>query len=139
MKIITNQTWLAQDLFDLVHLFIQESKLDEEKPFVYFDMSLKGLDLTKDIKIEFDDNKIEFIETSQIKRYQNELEQKRYIKRSVKKTLYELLSKKFNKTLALFQKIIYTIIVQKYGELAERSKAAVLKTVDVRASWGSNP
>ena len=25
------------------------------------------------------------------------------------------------------------------GELAERSKAAVLKTVDVRASWGSNP
>ena len=26
-----------------------------------------------------------------------------------------------------------------YGELAERSKAAVLKTVEVRASWGSNP
>ena len=26
-----------------------------------------------------------------------------------------------------------------YGEMAERSKAAVLKTVDVRASWGSNP
>ncbi len=26
-----------------------------------------------------------------------------------------------------------------YGGLAERSKAAVLKTVDVRASWGSNP
>ena len=26
-----------------------------------------------------------------------------------------------------------------YGELAERSKAAVLKTVDVKASWGSNP
>ena len=25
------------------------------------------------------------------------------------------------------------------GELAERSKAAVLKTVEVRASWGSNP
>ena len=26
-----------------------------------------------------------------------------------------------------------------YGEMAERSKAAVLKTVDVKASWGSNP
>ena len=26
-----------------------------------------------------------------------------------------------------------------YGELAEWSKAAVLKTVEVRASWGSNP
>ena len=26
-----------------------------------------------------------------------------------------------------------------FGRMAERSKAAVLKTVDVRASWGSNP
>ena len=26
-----------------------------------------------------------------------------------------------------------------YGRMAERSKAAVLKTVDVKASWGSNP
>lgn len=99
MKIITNQTWLTQDLFDLVHLYIQDSKLDEEKPFVYFTMSLNGLDLTKDIKIEFDDDNIEFIETSQIKKYHNELEQKRFIKRSVKKTLYEILSKKFNKSL----------------------------------------
>lgn len=29
--------------------------------------------------------------------------------------------------------------INTYGELAERSKAAVLKTVEVRASWGSNP
>ena len=26
-----------------------------------------------------------------------------------------------------------------FGELAERSKAAVLKTVVVKATWGSNP
>ncbi len=26
-----------------------------------------------------------------------------------------------------------------YGEMAERSKAAVLKTVDLKGSWGSNP
>ena len=26
-----------------------------------------------------------------------------------------------------------------YGEMAERSKAAVLKTVVVKATWGSNP
>ena len=26
-----------------------------------------------------------------------------------------------------------------YREMAERSKAAVLKTVEVKASWGSNP
>lgn len=32
---------------------------------------------------------------------------------------------------------ILTIII--HAELAERSKAAVLKTVEVRASWGSNP
>lgn len=99
MKVITNYTWLAQDIFDLMHLFIQDSKLDEQKPFVYFDLSLKDNDLTKDIKIEFENDKIEYIETITIKKYRNELEQKRFIKRSIKKTLYELLSKKFNKTL----------------------------------------
>lgn len=26
-----------------------------------------------------------------------------------------------------------------YGRMAERSKAAVLKTVDLKGSWGSNP
>ena len=99
MKVITNYTWLAQDIFDLMHLFIQDSKLDEQKPFVYFDLSLKDNDLTKDIKIEFEDDKIEYIETVTIKKYRNELEQKRFIKRSIKKTLYELLSKKFDKAL----------------------------------------
>lgn len=99
MKIITNEQWLAQDMFDLVHLFIQDSKLDEEKPFVYFDVNIKARDLTQDVKILFDDDKIEYVETSKIKEYRNELEQKRYIKRAVKKTLYELLSKKFNKKL----------------------------------------
>ena len=34
-------------------------------------------------------------------------------------------------------KILQIILIN--GELAERSKAAVLKTVEVRASWGSNP
>ena len=46
------------------------------------------------------------------------------------------------KTLAKIKIIVYNNIVYKittYGELAERSKAAVLKTVEVRASWGSNP
>ena len=30
-------------------------------------------------------------------------------------------------------------LAENNGEMAERSKAAVLKTVDVKASWGSNP
>ena len=33
-------------------------------------------------------------------------------------------------------KILFIFI---YREMAERSKAAVLKTVEVKASWGSNP
>ena len=51
----------------------------------------------------------------------------------------------FKKVLDTGYKIIYNVLVANvtklniYGELAERSKAAVLKTVDVRASWGSNP
>lgn len=99
MKIITNEQWLAQDIFDLMHLFIQDSKLDEEKPFVYFDVKCDELNLSKKIKIEFDDDIIEHNEISQLNKYKNELEQKRFIKRSVKKTMYQLLSKKFDKQL----------------------------------------
>ena len=44
------------------------------------------------------------------------------------------LAKHFALTNRIFKKTI-----KKHGEMAERSKAAVLKTVDVKASWGSNP
>lgn len=45
----------------------------------------------------------------------------------------------FKKILAKFNIICYTCQVFNNAELAERSNAAVLKTVIVRAIWGSNP
>ena len=53
MKIITNQQWLAQDIFDLVHLFIQDSKLDEDIPY----FKQEGLNILLDeIKKELKQN-----------------------------------------------------------------------------------
>ena len=64
MKIITEEQWLAQDIFDLFHLFVQNSKLDEEKPFICFDMQLNGLELNKKFHIEFEDEDIDFCDIS---------------------------------------------------------------------------
>ena len=58
MKIITNETKYEIDIFDVMHLFMQNQKLDEEKPFVYFDMQQNGRDLYFNFKIDFD-NKVE--------------------------------------------------------------------------------
>ncbi|MBE7074491.1 MAG: coproporphyrinogen dehydrogenase HemZ [Clostridiales bacterium] len=99
MKITTNETWLEQEIFDLIHLFMQETKLDDEKPFVKFFMELDAQKLYKKFIIEFVDETKELEELSEIEKYKNELEKKRYIKRSVKSTLYKLLSEKFNKKL----------------------------------------
>ena len=45
----------------------------------------------------------------------------------------------FKKRLKNAHELCIIILLSKYGEMAERSKAAVLKTVEVKASWGSNP
>lgn len=99
MKILTNEQWLAQDLFDLVHLFIQDSKLDDEKPFVDFSMQLNKQELSLNFNIDFDDDTINYQNNFVIQNYKTELEQKRYVKRVVKKALYDILVKKFNKQL----------------------------------------
>lgn len=99
MKIITNETYLEQEIFSLIHLFIQNSELDENKPYVYFSMNLDKTDLFVDFKLEFDDETLTYQNTVKVDNYKNELEKKRYVKRAVKRELYLLLSKKFNKTL----------------------------------------
>ena len=56
---------------------------------------------------------------------------------TINKTIF---CEKIVKRLAKIKKICIIKDANKnYGEMAERSKAAVLKTVDVKASWGSNP
>ena len=48
-------------------------------------------------------------------------------------------TRKFSNFACKKEKNMYNILCNKFGELAERSKAAVLKTVVVKATWGSNP
>lgn len=99
MKIITNETKFEIDIFDVMHLFMQNQKLDEEKPFVYFDMQQNGRDLNLNFKIDFKDKVEEFNDFVKINNFHNEIEEKRYIKRCIKKSLYEMLSKICNKSL----------------------------------------
>jgi len=95
MKIITEQQWLALDLYDVMHLFIKNAKQDESKPFVHFSMQLEENDLYMNFKIEFEDEIVDLEKTATIKSYSNLIEQKRLVKRCVKKYLYEQLSSKF--------------------------------------------
>ena len=99
MKIITKETYLEQEIFALMHLFIQTSENDENKPFVYFDMNLDGVNLSVSFKIEFEDDVIDYQNNITLKPYKDELTQKRYVKRAVKNELYKILSKKFNREL----------------------------------------
>lgn len=99
MKIITNETFLEQEIFALTHLFMQNTELDENKPYIYFNMSLDGVNLFVDFNIEFDDETVKYQNMLKIDSYKNDLEQKRYVKRAVKNQLYNILCKKFNKSL----------------------------------------
>lgn len=98
MKIVSNESYLEQEIFSLFNLFIQGIEIDENMPFANVIIELNNNNLTIDIKLEFEDDCINQKQTVKIE-YKNELEQKRYIKRAVKKFLYEILSKKYNKQL----------------------------------------
>ena len=92
MKINSEADWLSQDIFDVFHMFLQGSKLDEEKPFVNFVMQQNGTELFMKFTVEFDEDTRVFEGFYQIEKYSNNLQEKRYIKRAVKKFLYENLS-----------------------------------------------
>lgn len=99
MKVITNHETFMSDIFDMVHLFIQDTELDENKPHIFFDMQ-KGLEsLYLKFEIHFENAKLIKDTTVCIQKSKNELEEKRYTKRAIKKFLYEILSKHLNKQL----------------------------------------
>lgn len=99
MKIITKEIEYSQDIFDMVHLFMQETILDENKPYIFFDMQKDELVLFLKFKIDFENKIIEKQSFVNIKPYKNNLEEKRYIKRAIKKFLYEILSEHLNRKL----------------------------------------
>lgn len=99
MKVITNETYLEQEVFELVHLFMQDSVLDDQKPYVHISLNLQNVLLKIDIKIEFSDSVICQTKEVIIRQYRGDIEKKRYVKREVKKFLYVLLSDYFKRTL----------------------------------------
>ncbi len=99
MKVITKHEWLSLDIYDMIHLFMQGEEQNENPPYINFDMQQTGKTLFIKFDTEFSDSKISNQDFVDIGGYRNELEEKRYIKRAVKKFLYEMLSKKFNRKL----------------------------------------
>ena len=92
MKINSESEWLSQDIFDVFHMFLQGSKLDEEKPFVDFFMQQNGTELFVRFTIDFDECTKTFEGFCNIEKFSNVIQEKRYIKRAVKKFLYNNLS-----------------------------------------------
>ncbi len=99
MKIKSNCPALDQEVFELFHLFLQDSVLDDNKPFVNLNINLENTTLKIDFVAEFEDETCTINKTVQIDVYKDELEQKRYLKRAVKSEIYMLLAKKFDKKL----------------------------------------
>jgi len=99
MKVITKHESLSLDIYDMMHLFMQGEEQNENKPHIYFDMQQNGLSLYLKFDIEFEDEKISSSDFVTLQTYKNNLEEKRYVKRAVKRYLYQILTKKFNKTL----------------------------------------
>ena len=99
MKIICEPSWLMMDIFDVFHMFLPKSKYDENKPFVSFNMQYEKNNASFNMSVEFEEREKHFDGFYEIDKYKNELEEKRYIKRAVKKFIYENLSKHFNKNL----------------------------------------
>ena len=99
MKINCNPEWLDHDIYDVFHIFSQNGKLDEEKPFVNFVMQQNGCNISCSLIADFEDKTINQTKYCVLKEYNNSIEEKRYIKREVKKFVYEELSKYYNKSL----------------------------------------
>lgn len=100
MKITSNISWLDLDVYDLFHLFIKDSKQDDQYPLINYEIHQNVLDLSINFNILFEDNKrLEFSEFVTLNNYKSELELKRYMKRAIKKILYIKLSNYFEKKL----------------------------------------
>ena len=99
MKIITNYERIENDLFDVMHLFYPDKKLNEEKPILTHNLT-RNKNLIKNIyTIEDINESFSFEEEKEIKFAQDALEEKRQIKRFIKLSLYKMLSNHFAKNM----------------------------------------
>ncbi len=99
MKIFTNYERIENDLYDVMHMFYPDEKLDEEKPFLIHKLERNKNLIKNSYTIEEKDNNFSFEEEREIKFAQDLLEEKRQIKRFIKLSLYKMLSNHFAKNM----------------------------------------
>lgn len=99
MKIVTNYERIENDLYDVIHMFYPNSKLDNDKPFLKHKMTRIKNDVTNEFLIEDDNDVFEFSEQKTIKQTNDELDEKRQLKRFAKLSLYKMLSTHFAKNM----------------------------------------
>ncbi len=99
MKIFTNYERIENDLYDVMHMFYPDEKLDEEKPFLIHKLERNKNLIKNRYTIEEKDNNFSFEEEREIKFAQDLLEEKRQIKRFIKLSLYKMLSNHFAKNM----------------------------------------
>ena len=83
MKINTPNEYLSQDIYDIFHIFDQSIKLDEEKPFVNFNMQQDGQNLFMTMEIDYTGETQKFESFANMDTSIDKLQEKRYIKRAV--------------------------------------------------------
>ena len=97
MKITSNLEAYNSDIFDMMHIFMQNTELNDEKPYVTADIQkCSGPALFIKFDIEFENETISKNSFIDYKNPNSSLEEKRYITRAIKKFLYEILSEYFN-------------------------------------------
>ncbi len=99
MKIITNYERIENDLFDVMHLFYPDKKLNEEKPILTHNLTRNKNLIKNTYTIEDINENFSFEEEKEIKFAQDALEEKRQIKRFIKLSLYKMLSNHFAKNM----------------------------------------
>ena len=99
MKIITNYEKIQYDLYDVMHLFYPDSTNDDEYPILNHTMSKDKNDVTNTFTIKDREEEFSFEEKKQVKQTNDELDEKRQLKRFAKLTLYKMLSMHFSKDL----------------------------------------
>lgn len=99
MKILTNYEKIANEIFNVCHLFYPEEKLNENEPLITHKMTTDKNIITNEFTVKNGDDNFSLIEKKEFKPTNDVLEDQRQLKRFAKLTLYKLFSSHFNKNM----------------------------------------
>lgn len=99
MKIVSNYNNIENDLYDVMHMFYPDLKIDENVPILNHTYIRDKDIVTNKYEIVDKFENFNFEESKQICCAQDILDEKRQIKRSIKLSLYKMLSNHFSKNM----------------------------------------